>query len=170
MPTPAEDLRRIHNRQKGQCTWCGSPVGKGRSTWCSDACVTAYREEHDWDYIRGRVRDRDKGVCALCGFDTEQLQRIIRSALSRQTLRQACLSGYEMHRHVADWLESVNQNRVWKWAQWQADHITPRCRGGSNELSNLRTLCVACHKVETARLARDRAAERRDAERPLLTD
>lgn len=26
----ADHIRRQHNRQKGECTWCGKPVGKRR--------------------------------------------------------------------------------------------------------------------------------------------
>lgn len=29
----------------------------------------------------------------------------------------------------------------------EIDHIVPRASGGSNERSNLRTLCAICHKV-----------------------
>ncbi|WP_025982766.1 HNH endonuclease [Mycobacteroides abscessus] len=37
----------------------------------------------------------------------------------------------------------------------QVDHITPVSQGGSDELSNLRAVCVSCHAVKTAREARD---------------
>ncbi len=53
---------------------------------------------------------------------------------------------------------------------YEVDHIVPRVWGGGNELANLRTLCIPDHKGETARLAAERAAERQDAKRPLLTD
>ncbi len=33
----------------------------------------------------------------------------------------------------------------------QVDHIIPRSRDGSNDPSNLQTLCTPCHKVKTAR-------------------
>jgi 5-methylcytosine-specific restriction endonuclease McrA len=36
-----------------------------------------------------------------------------------------------------------------------------RHRCGRDTLDNLRTLCLRCHKIETARLARERADERR---------
>lgn len=43
---------------------------------------------------------------------------------------------------------------------WQADHIVPLVEGGTHDMENLRTLCVPCHKVETAALARRRAVGR----------
>ena len=33
---------------------------------------------------------------------------------------------------------------------WDLDHITPLFRGGSNELSNVRALCRACHMQVSA--------------------
>ena len=44
------------------CRWCHDEVAKGRSTWCSDACVEEYRGMHDWNHIRGLVLARDRGV------------------------------------------------------------------------------------------------------------
>lgn len=43
--------------------------------------------------------------------------------------------------------------------EWQADHIVPVVEGGADlGLKNLRTLCTACHKGETAKLAGRRRA------------
>lgn len=33
----------------------------------------------------------------------------------------------------------------------EVDHIIPRARGGSDDMTNLRAICVPCHKVKTAR-------------------
>jgi len=42
------------------------------------------------------------------------------------------------------------------------DHIVPLCEGGKLcDPANLRTLCKACHKVETAALAKRRALARK---------
>lgn len=57
---------------------------------------------------------------------------------------------------------------VWGRQLWETDHIIARVEGGSDRQENLRTLCVPCHKRVTAELAAKRAAERRDAGRPLL--
>jgi 5-methylcytosine-specific restriction endonuclease McrA len=58
----------------------------------------------------------------------------------------------------------ADHNTVRDW--WEADHIVERVRGGNNKLENLRTLCLRCHRVETARLARERADERRMVREP----
>ncbi len=154
----ATTLRKRLDRQKGYCTWCGGPVGKGRRTWCSQSCVNAFREAHDWMHIRGKVLDRDRGVCSMCGCDCERITRLV-------GLVRWGGDGWESFRHMQSFYRSLGFDRLYGMDLWQADHIVPRVRGGGNELTNLRTLCVPCHKGETARLAADRAAERRRSER-----
>jgi len=47
---------------------------------------------------------------------------------------------------------------------WEMDHIRPVSEGGGLcGLDNLRTLCVPCHRDETADLARRRVAEKQRA-------
>lgn len=43
-----------------------------------------------------------------------------------------------------------------RWPQ-EVDHIVPVCEGGTGDASNLRALCLACHKRESAALAARRA-------------
>lgn len=51
----------------------------------------------------------------------------------------------------------------------EIDHIIPVIEGGGCcGLDNLRTLCLACHRRQTAGLAKRRSEERHDAKRPLL--
>jgi 5-methylcytosine-specific restriction endonuclease McrA len=45
---------------------------------------------------------------------------------------------------------------------WEMDHVVPVVKGGGGcGLDNLRTLCWACHRAETARLAAERARARK---------
>src|SRR5437763_13261924 len=51
------------------CRWCSLEVPKGRLTFCSDYCVEEWRLRTDPAYLRQKVLDRDKGVCAVCSLD-----------------------------------------------------------------------------------------------------
>src|ERR1700683_5743827 len=56
------------------CRWCRYEVPKGRRTFCSEACVHEWKLRTDPGYLRERVFERDKGVCASCGLDTVALR------------------------------------------------------------------------------------------------
>lgn len=147
--------------ERPRCRWCWQPVGKGRSSWCSVACVEEYRSLYDWQLIRGRVRDRDKGICALCGCDTDRLCRILRHA-DRFAWR---IGESKDHRGVR---LAIFETARGGYDLWEADHIVPREQGGTNAIENLRTLCVGCHHEVTSRQAGDRAASRRVRGRSLF--
>ena len=130
----------------GECTWCHGPVAKPRRYWCSQECVDAYLAETDMAVARRLVEQRDHGVCAKCGVDTNDPER-------QRTIKS---HGSWISKHF-----------------WEADHIKPRAQGGSNKQENLRTLCIACHESVTTEFARHRALERRvertgEAQIPLL--
>src|SRR5580704_19480626 len=57
------------------CRWCGSEVPKRRRTFCSDGCVHDWKLRTNPGYLREKVFERDKGVCAACGIDTEALRK-----------------------------------------------------------------------------------------------
>ena len=133
------------------CRWCGSPVPRGRFTFCGAPCVHEWRLRTDPTYLRERVFERDRGVCADCGLDTEALRRDKRK-LDYNSRRQF--------------------ETVWGKARrslWDADHVLPVAEGGGEcDLANLRTLCLVCHRHATAALLarlRDRAPARRSRER-----
>jgi hypothetical protein len=84
--------------------------------------------------LRDQVFARDRGVCAVCGLDTEALRR------EKRKLDYATRRRFEK-----DWGGRRNL--------WDADHILPVAEGGGEcDLSNMRTLCLRCHKLETAAL------------------
>lgn len=172
------------------CRWCGVEVPKGRQTWCSQPCVDEFLIRKDPNTARRRVLERDRGVCALCGLDTLELERWLgrlgaphhepymgktwkvdrsrfcgRSTTQRYNWQRKlyepehCDCRY--HRAVRD-LRRRGWHDVHTRALWDADHIKPVIEGGGGcPLENLRTLCVPCHKTETAKLAARRAVARR---------
>jgi 5-methylcytosine-specific restriction protein A len=117
------------------CRRCAAEVPKGRLTFCSDGCVHEWKLRTDPAYLRQCVFDRDHGICAECGVNAVESD-------SRYLHRKRSARGTG---HL-----------------WQADHIVPVVEGGGEcDLSNLRTLCTACHKRATADLAARRAEQRR---------
>src|SRR6202158_4462992 len=71
MPGGWADRRDLAKGTNGRnlCRWCSLEVPKGRLTFCSDWCVEEWRLRTDPGYIREKVLERDKGVCAQCGVD-----------------------------------------------------------------------------------------------------
>ena len=120
------------------CRWCRLEVPRGRFTFCSEWCVHEWRLRTDPAYLRDQVWERDHGVCALCGINTAVAYADLRRSRGRHRLSL-----------LARWgLRSLNRRSL-----WDADHIIPVVEGGGEcDLANLRTLCLACHRRETAAL------------------
>jgi len=133
------------------CRGCGKPVPPNRQTWCSNDCFKTRCPR----MVRMAVRQRDQCVCAICGRDAGY----ILNAFCRMSRRQP--NPWSRDNRVrraavkAGW--PLDASRDW----WEADHIIPHSEGGDCILSNMRTLCVPCHKAETAKLAARKAKERR---------
>lgn len=151
--------------QKGKrlCRECGTETKPPRRTFCSDPCVSKWKERSP-SYQRDLVFARDNGVCAICRLDCLKLQNDLND-LGRQILTggtgavaaldrfRAALVQHSIPRHKHGF-HSVN-------SLWEMDHIVPVVEGGGNsDLGNLRTLCWKDHAVETAAL-RKRLAEKR---------
>jgi 5-methylcytosine-specific restriction enzyme A len=171
----------VHSRERplgpnGEkiCYNCGGPLPKGRRFNCSSECSEEWQCRTSPSYLRRVIHRRDKGVCAMCGIDTDELRREYhglpheRYDPNRQTRtqREAFIDahGIPWGRVSTDW--------------WDADHIVPVIEGGGEcKLSNFRTLCLPCHKKVTAEL-RQRMAnknrrariEKKDQARPLFEE
>lgn len=144
------DLRKRVDGRRGPngrrlCGWCYAEVPKGCRSWCGQKCVDEYLIQASPSRFRSVVFKRDRGVCALCRTDTRENYH--RWCEQRETMRQ------HLFRPPGE-------------CQWEADHIRAICEGGDDTLENARTLCLACHRQETGKLRRERAARRR-AQRPL---
>ena len=142
------------------CRQCGIEVPAGRRTFCSHVCVHKWKLASDPGYCRFLVFQRDGGVCAVCGVDTEDL-RVRLSGLFQQ-YNTGRWWRYSYHPEIAAFLRwlGITPSR-WPGSLWDADHIIPVVEGGGGcDLDNYRTLCIPCHQQITrdllARLARRR--------------
>jgi 5-methylcytosine-specific restriction protein A len=118
------------------CRWCNLEVPRGRRTFCSEWCVEEWRLRSDPGHLRERVFERDRGICAACGIDcVAELRRLKK------------LRGGARIRAAAQWGTRGRKTL------WDADHILPVAEGGGEcDLSNMRTLCLKCHRLHTAEL------------------
>ena len=140
------------------CRWCDLEIlAKRRRTFCSDFCVHQWRLRSDPGYLRDQVFARDGGRCAICAADTVAIFAALKR--SRGSAREAGLRVYG--------LPSIKARR----SLWDADHILPVAEGGGQcDLDNLRTLCLLCHREETAQLlVRLRASRARIGSPDTLT-
>ncbi|HYO81684.1 MAG TPA: HNH endonuclease signature motif containing protein [Bryobacteraceae bacterium] len=105
-----------------------------------------WRLRTDPAYLRDRTFERDGGVCASCGIDTVQAFNELRRKRGTARLRM-----------LREWgLKTLNRRTL-----WDADHIVPVVEGGGAcDLSNIRTLCLKCHRQATSALRDRRSAVR----------
>lgn len=132
--------------------------------------MAEYLIRTDPGYARGKVFERDRGVCAGCGLNTHALRtwlkhlRVMaeRSAVyqRRHLLTRAVL---EVRNQLGALGFAARDRPCYPWGGhlWEADHVVPVVEGGGGcGLDNYRTLCLPCHKEETAALLRRRINER----------
>jgi 5-methylcytosine-specific restriction protein A len=130
----------VDRKRQRVCRWCGGAVPKGRFTFCSPVCVHQWRLRTDPSYLREQVFARDRGICAACGVDTAALRKEFRK-LDYRTRRE--------------FLKEWKLEEGWRRSLWDADHIVPVAEGGGEcDLSNMRTLCLKCHRQVTVELRR----------------
>lgn len=169
--------RSLMGRQPGECTWCGGPVPKGARSWCGPACVEEWTIRNQPAVAREKVLARDGGVCASCGADCLERTRRMEAAWEAVIaalpskwviLKPDSLAAFRAAVMAATGTELPKcDQRAWEQPRipptWEADHVVPVCEGGGFcGLDNYRTLCVFCHRAETAALAARRAQARRE--------
>lgn len=160
---PFDKARRalLADRQPARiCRWCGSPAAPGRRSWCSDDCQREFFVRANSSDAARYVFERDQGVCALCSLDTARMKTRLWNIRARLTdvFRQRSGDGWERWKRIVRALRRKGWHDPVCESLWQVDHIVPVVEGGGCcGLEGLRTLCVPCHKAETAALARRRA-------------
>lgn len=140
MPGGPADVADLPTGPNGRvlCRWCSLEVPAGRRTFCSDWCVEEWRLRSNPGYLREKTLERDRGVCALCGLDC-----------IREFNRMRRLRGAARIRAFAAFGIRPNSRR----SLWDADHVVPVSEGGGEcDLSNIRTLCLNCHRKVTSEL------------------
>jgi 5-methylcytosine-specific restriction endonuclease McrA len=118
------------------CRWCNLEVPAGRQTFCSQWCVEEWKLRSNPGHLRQKVLERDRGICANCQLDCiSELQRIKK------------LRGASRVKATAAW------GLRGRKSLWDADHVIPVAEGGGEcDLSNMRTLCLKCHRARTLEL------------------
>lgn len=120
------------------CRRCASEVPHGRRSFCSLECVHEWRLRTDPGYLRDQVFARDRGYCALCHMDTVRVYQWLRR-----------LKGAARTKAVREW----SIMKLHRDSLWDADHIVPVAEGGGEcDLTNMRTLCLKCHRKATLEL------------------
>jgi superfamily II DNA or RNA helicase len=129
------------------------------SPFCSEHCAVAFGSAASQSFGRRQVYDRDRGVCAQCGFDAHELFRRV-SALPTSAERMQAL----MQTHYSTLSQRMDRmlRRPKEGDYWEADHILPVAEGGGEcDLTNLQTLCVPCHAAKTCQQQQDSKAKKR---------
>ncbi len=133
MPGGWADRGSLPQGENGRplCRWCSLEVPAGRFTFCSNWCVEEWKLRTNPGHLRERVFQRDRGICALCGLDcVAEYNRIRR------------IRGLRRTEAIAEW--AIRGRKT----LWDADHVLPVMQGGGEcDLSNLRTLCLKCHRT-----------------------
>jgi 5-methylcytosine-specific restriction enzyme A len=126
------------------CGYCGRIMESQSNGFCSDECYNRVRMHGSPSYTRKKVYDRDKGVCAVCGLDTQELvgwmsALFIKSPDSFERLVKCLVSN------------GFPENRVRQMSLWDCDHVIPVFQGGADlGMGNYQTLCLDCHRRKTS--------------------
>jgi hypothetical protein len=139
------------------CRWDQKAVPRKRMSYCSEQCRIEVDIRTSAGSLRYHVKQRDKGVCADCGLDTQRLKRILdHAARSYYEIRNGIGSTErtwwrgDFSREEASLLARLGFDRNISF--WQADHIIEVVNGGESTLENAQTLCVPCHKAKTKQM------------------
>lgn len=132
------------------CRECGQEVPRGRRSFCSDGCVDAWKWKTDPGFVRRKVFERDRGICADCGLDCQ----LLAGALAG--LRELTTLGWHGNPRadITPEIKAITAklNCPGRTTLWDADHVVPVAQGGGGcGLDNYQTLCVWCHRDKTAR-------------------
>lgn len=143
--------------QPGVCRRCGTELTGRRTAWCSDDCEVEWQRNHYWQMARPAAVKRDGGKCVRCGGNGAQRRHMKRIFVGHTWAMKQI--GLEFIGPGRDYYQEL---QIITYVPWlEVNHIEPRAGRGYNSgchhhLTNLETLCHACHVVETKRQGRER--------------
>jgi len=160
----ADRPRRLDAAGRPLCRECGGEVRSPRRAFCSARCADALRIRTSPSAARESVFERDFGVCAVCGTNTQELRERLRRFRRRRPRPDLVAQARDLARGFEIAIDILDQRPmvVFRRSLWEADHVVPVVEGGGGcGLDNLRTLCIPCHREATAALSGRRAHRRR---------
>ncbi len=132
---------------KKLCLYCGRRLPKFKHRWCCHDHFRRGRLACSPGYMRAAVCQRDKGVCARCGRDTENLLLELRALSSKYGWSQ------EGRRAYAWYVSRIYGFWAMRSPLWQMNHKQAVAEGGEIwGLENVETLCIPCHQEHTKML------------------
>ncbi len=141
---------------------CGREVEPPRRTFYEEKCVEDYLIRRSPQHAARLVYKRDKGICVRCGLDAEAFREHVRAIyFERWHGRLWWREKPETLKHFLDDLQ-IREAELNK-SFWEAHHKIAVIEGGGEcGLDNYETVCIWCHKKETAELRRRMAEKRKE--------
>ncbi len=166
------NLKHFGKTNQRLCKWCGQTItASRRRSYCSAACALEWELRTSADVVRWHLKERDKGICNICGIDTITLYNQVNPKAQWSQLLRAWAdqnnidNPYRMDEEETHaWDDERKQilerrdtifktlNRSMRIAatgrrsMWDADHVIGVINGGGCcGLDNYQTLCVGCH-------------------------
>src|SRR4029079_7011894 len=131
----------------------------------SEECLQRYLTISQGSFVRERLFERDRGICAECGVNAAQMDFALAS-LKADLLHPLLMT---IHPMIATTLRAEGWTNVKLRGRgsypdalaftscWEAHHVRAVIEGGGEcGLENYRTLCFVCHKKASAELAHAR--------------
>ena len=95
-----------------------------------------------------QVFERDNGICCICGLDITNYEKLL-----ARWQKKYCFD--DIRKILKE--HGLPAPKI-GYLSWQIDHEKPLARGGQTMLTNLRLLCLTCHKDVTKDLKKQLAA------------
>jgi 5-methylcytosine-specific restriction endonuclease McrA len=119
--------------------------------------------------LREKTYNQNRGVCQRCGMDIQKFTIALANIHAALVPILKHDLGAELYELVTEKLRELGFGGLSEHT-WEANHITAKADGGSDNLDNMELLCMPCHRDTTRRWAKLRLSNRkRFPGKPLLS-